>query len=221
VIIPAGRRLRGLIAAGSRPGLAGDDSRADPIYDHTQNRRFRTGSPLLPGANSGAILASSLVAPSIASRSWGMFPDGGGTRIEGDVAAARQAKPPPRCRGDHRNNEPLVLLACFKKSEPESSHAFSAAPNRPRRAPVARQSCQFSAGFYGSQWDNGPACVVAYLACKAVALALQAMQGRRDSNPRLPVLETGALPTELRPWVRPTIVALGLRDRVSHQFRSE
>jgi hypothetical protein len=28
------------------------------------------------------------------------------------------------------------------------------------------------------------------------------MQGRRDSNPRLPVLETGALPTELRPWVR-------------------
>src|SRR5437667_4374685 len=27
-------------------------------------------------------------------------------------------------------------------------------------------------------------------------------QGRRDSNPRPTVLETAALPTELRPWVR-------------------
>ena len=27
-------------------------------------------------------------------------------------------------------------------------------------------------------------------------------QGRRDSNPQPPVLETGALPVELRPWVR-------------------
>jgi hypothetical protein len=26
-------------------------------------------------------------------------------------------------------------------------------------------------------------------------------QGRRDSNPQPPVLETGALPVELRPWV--------------------
>ncbi len=32
-------------------------------------------------------------------------------------------------------------------------------------------------------------------------------QGRRDSNPQPPVLETGALPIELRPWVA-RIVAL-------------
>jgi hypothetical protein len=29
----------------------------------------------------------------------------------------------------------------------------------------------------------------------------QAQQGRRGSNPQPPVLETGALPVELRPWV--------------------
>ena len=38
--------------------------------------------------------------------------------------------------------------------------------------------------------------------------ARAAIQGRRDSNPRPTVLETAALPTELRPWVR-RIVALG------------
>jgi hypothetical protein len=37
------------------------------------------------------------------------------------------------------------------------------------------------------------------------------MQGRRDSNPRPTVLETAALPTELRPWVRCGIVASAFR----------
>jgi hypothetical protein len=36
-------------------------------------------------------------------------------------------------------------------------------------------------------------------------------QGRQDSNLQPPVLETGALPIELRPWVRAAIVSGGLR----------
>jgi hypothetical protein len=42
-------------------------------------------------------------------------------------------------------------------------------------------------------------------------LALGAMQGRRDSNPRPTVLETAALPTELRPWAE-MIVAVAFPE---------
>ena len=39
-------------------------------------------------------------------------------------------------------------------------------------------------------------------------LALRVQQGRRDSNPRPTVLETAALPTELRPWAHGIVARL-------------
>src|SRR5438128_7512477 len=42
-------------------------------------------------------------------------------------------------------------------------------------------------------------------------------QGRRDSNPRPTLLETAALPTELRPWVRRRIVAARFRPSFARE----
>ena len=39
-------------------------------------------------------------------------------------------------------------------------------------------------------------------------------QEREDSNPRPPVLETGALPTELRSWVVPLELSLSIATKL-------
>ena len=45
-------------------------------------------------------------------------------------------------------------------------------------------------------------------------------QGRRDSNPRPTVLETAALPTELRPWATPIVApCLARHRRLAHVQR--
>jgi hypothetical protein len=41
------------------------------------------------------------------------------------------------------------------------------------------------------------------------------LQGRRDSNPEPPVLETGALPVELRPSAAPSLAAPGAGSRLA------
>jgi hypothetical protein len=51
-------------------------------------------------------------------------------------------------------------------------------------------------------WVSGPVC------------AETSQQGRRDSNPRPTVLETAALPTELRPWVARENSSRGLCDPI-------
>ena len=46
-----------------------------------------------------------------------------------------------------------------------------------------------------------------------VSLSGPAGQGRRDSNPQPPVLETGALPVELRPFTVPKWLGADLNRR--------
>ena len=119
-----------------------------------------------------------------------------------------------------------ILISISFSSRYFSLHPFSAAPvgaAGPKRVKWTRSfvsSFASSVGKWRTDADElgragspKAAAQTVWLSRKRLGYAAFELQGRRDSNPRPTVLETAALPTELRPSVLNQCIA-GLPGRL-------
>ena len=105
--------------------------------------------------------------------------------VEASDVDDEPCEPDQHDEGDRHQDERLTLLAAAPEDqEPRGS---------PQHDPNAHDSC------IGGR-RRGPEWVPAVAIFRTTARE-KTQQGRQDSNLQPPVLETGALPVELRPWV--------------------